>query len=92
MFATILRILNVTRVPCIYPIVPNCSRIRSPLSRLTYVGTARSYYYSMRDAAGGKGVENTKTGRWNVSAANVTWRVEKKIGSRAANGCLDALI
>lgn len=70
MFATILRILNVTRVPCIYPIVPNCSRIRSSLSRLTYVGTARSYY-SMRGAAGRKKVENTKTGRWNVSAVNV---------------------
>lgn len=46
----------------------------------------------MCDAASGKGVENTKTGRWNVSAVNVTRRVEKKIGSRAANGCLDALI
>lgn len=43
----------------------------------------------MRGAAS-EGVEGTKTGR--LECVSVAWHVEKKIGSRAANGCLDALI
>lgn len=49
MFATTLSASNVTRV-LLYYIVPIVSRIRSLLSCLTYVETARSYY-SMRGAA-----------------------------------------
>lgn len=65
--------------------------VRFPVSCLTYVGTARSYY-SVHGAAGEE-VEGMKAGRLEcVSSQRGVAHVKKKIESRAANGCLDALI